>query len=61
MQRRVLLRSQMMQRLGERERVSKMLSLDALAVPVSCALSFLSVELLLIFTDAEAEPDQLIS
>lgn len=50
-----------MQRLGERERISKMFSLAVLVVPAFYTSSFLSVELLLIFTDAEAELGQLIS
>lgn len=54
------LATQTVQRLGGRERISKMLSLDAV-VSVFCAPSFSFVELFLIETDSEAEQDQPIS
>lgn len=55
------LRSQAVQRLGERERISKMFSLGVLVIPAFYTPSFLSVELFRIFTDVEAELGQLIS
>lgn len=49
-----------MQILREREKISKVLSMDALAVPFFCTTSFPSVDVLLIFTDVEAELGKLV-